>query len=323
MGLLTSTVGSFPKSRELRRLRRRFAEGEIEAPELRRAEDRAVREVLALQEEIGLDLLVDGELDRGDMTTFFADGLEGMEIAGLVRSYGNRYYRKPVVVGEIRRTAPLTVERWRSAKAATSKPLKAVLTGPYTLMDWSFNEHYPTREACCMALAEVLRSEVEDLASAGAREIQIDEPAISARQDELDLASRALERVTSAVRGRARTWTHLCYGDFGPVMERILDLPVDGLLLELSNSGFDVVERLRDLPADKVLGAGVVDVHTRVVESRDEIRARVERVLEVVSPERLWINPDCGLKTRTPEEVRGKLSAMVGAVREVRESRGL
>ena len=158
MGLLTSTVGSFPKPAELRRARRQFADEEIEAPALREVEERAVRAVLALQEEIGIDLLVDGEMDRGDMTTFFAERLEGMEVSGLVRSYGNRYYRKPVIVGEVRRTAPMTVERWRFAQGATTKPVKAILTGPYTLMDWSFDEHYPSREACCMALAESVRA---------------------------------------------------------------------------------------------------------------------------------------------------------------------
>jgi 5-methyltetrahydropteroyltriglutamate--homocysteine methyltransferase len=323
MGLLTSTVGSFPKPPELRRARRRFADEEIDVAALREAEERAVRKVLALQEEIGIDLLVDGEMDRGDMTTFFAERLSGMEISGLVRSYGNRYYRKPVIVGEVRRTAPMTVERWRFAQGATSKPVKAILTGPYTLMDWSFDEHYPSREACCMALAEIVRQEADDLIAAGVRDLQIDEPAISVRPHELDLATRALGAVTENLGSKVRTWTHICYGEFGPVMERILELPVDGLLLELSNSGFDMLARLGGLPDGKLLGAGVVDVHDHVVESADEIRARIDRVLEVLPPERVWINPDCGLKTRTLEEARQKLTAMVEATRSARSDRGL
>jgi len=323
MGLLTSTVGSFPKPAELRRARRQFADEEIEAPALREVEERAVRAVLALQEEIGIDLLVDGEMDRGDMTTFFAERLEGMEVSGLVRSYGNRYYRKPVIVGEVRRTAPMTVERWRFAQGATTKPVKAILTGPYTLMDWSFDEHYPSREACCMALAEVVREEANDLVAAGVRDLQIDEPAISARPDELDLATRALGAVTGDLAPKVRTWTHICYGEFGPVMERILELPVNGLLLELSNSDFDTLDALAGLPEGKLLGAGVVDVHDHVVETADAIRERIERVLEVLPPERVWINPDCGLKTRTLDEARGKLAAMVDATRAVRSARGL
>jgi len=323
VGLLTSTIGSFPKPKELRKKRLLFAEGEIEAAELREAEDRAVREVLLLQEELGLDLLVDGEMDRGDMTTFFAERLEGMELSGLVRSYGNRYYRKPVIVGDVSRTAPMTVERWRFARDASSRPVKAILTGPYTLMDWSFDEHYDSREACCMALAGVVRSEAEDLAAAGAAEIQIDEPAVSARPEELALVHRALEEVTAGIRGRARTWCHICYGEFGPVMDQILALPVDGFLLELSNSDFDQLDSLKRLPEGKLLGAGVVDVHTHVVETPEEVGQRIDRVLEVLPPERVWINPDCGLKTRTLDEARQKLAAMVKSVRAVREARGL
>jgi 5-methyltetrahydropteroyltriglutamate--homocysteine methyltransferase len=324
VGLLTSTIGSFPKSAELRRARRQFADEEIEVSDLREIEESAVRAVLKLQEEIGIDLLVDGEMDRGDMTTYFAERLEGMEISGLVRSYGNRYYRKPVIVDEVRRIAPMTVERWRFAQGATQKPVKAILTGPYTLMDWSFDEHYPSREACCMALAEVVREEAADLVAAGVRDLQIDEPAISVRPDELDLATRALATVTADLGPRVRTWTHICYGEFGPVMERILeDLPVNGLLLELSNSGFDMLTALGVLPEHKILGAGVVDVHTHSLETSEQIRERIERVLDVLPPERVWINPDCGLKTRAPEEARAKLAAMVEATRAVRERRGL
>ena len=324
MGLLISTVGSFPKPEALARARERFAEEEIPASELRAAEDQATREVLALQEQLGIDLLVDGEMDRGDMTTFFADRIEGMEVSGLVRAFGNRYYRKPVLVGEVRRTAPMTVERFRFAQSATGKPVKAVLTGPYTLMDWSFDEYYSSREEACLALAEVIREEAEDLLAAGARDIQIDEPAISARPEELPLASKALSIVTTKLRGKARTWGHICYGDFHPVLEQIAVLPVDGLLLELANSEFDVLEALgRSLPSDKILGAGVLDVHSHVVETPEEVRARIERILEVLPADRIWLNPDCGLKTRTMEEARAKLTSLVLAARSVREARGL
>lgn len=318
MDLLTSTVGSFPKPHDLVRARRRFASGEIGADALRAEEDRATRDVLALQESLGLDLLVDGEMDRGDMTTFFAEHLEGMEISGLVRSYGNRYYRKPVIVGEVRRSAPITVGRWRFAQAATTRPVKAILTGPYTMMDWSYDEHYPSREACCLALAETIRGEAEDLVAAGVQELQIDEPAVSARPGEIPLASRALEVVAGGIRGRARVWTHLCYGEFLPVIDRIFALPVDGLLLELSNSDLDLLEALRGFPPEKVLGAGVLDVHTHAVEAPATVRARIERVLESVRRESVAVNPDCGLKTRTPEEARAKLAAMMEAVRSLR-----
>ncbi len=317
MVLLTSTIGSLPKPAALKRARRKVAEAELEPQALRELERQAVRDAIARQEALGLDLLVDGEMDRGDMTTYFAERLEGMQISGLVRSYGNRYYRKPVIVGEVRRPGPLTVEAWRFAQSLTPKPVKAILTGPYTLMDWSFDEHYPSREACCMALAEVMRQEVEDLVAAGAREIQIDEPAISVRPGELPLARRALEHVVGDVRGRARVWCHICYGEFGPVLDAILKLPADGLLLELSNSSFDILEALRALPEGKILGAGVIDVHRHEIETVDEVRARIARVLEVLPPERVAVNPDCGLKTRTEQEAWGKLRAMMEAVRSL------
>src|SRR5262245_39937645 len=209
MTLLTSTVGSFPKPKELVRARRLFAEGEIDAAALEEAGDKATREVLALQESLGLDLLVDGEMDRGDMTTFFAERLEGMEVSGLVRSYGNRYYRKPVIVGDVSRGGPMTIERVRFATGGAKKPVKGCLNGAYRMMDWSFDEHYPSREAAAMAMPEVVRQEVEDLARAGATDIQIDEPAVSARPEEIGLAAKALDRVTSGVRGKARTWAHI------------------------------------------------------------------------------------------------------------------
>ncbi|MDX1388821.1 MAG: methionine synthase [Acidobacteriota bacterium] len=323
MGLLTSTVGSFPKPAKLKSARRKLAEEEIDRGELRVIEDEAVRDVLALQERLGIDLLVDGEMDRGDMTTFFAEKLEGMEISGLVRSYGNRYYRKPVIVGDVRREGPMTVERWRFAQGETEAPVKAILTGPYTLMDWSFDEHYDSREACCMALAEVVREEAADLVAAGVKDLQIDEPAISSRPDDLPLATRALGVVTEGLGSDTRTWTHICYGVFAPVFDRILALPVNGLLLEFANSDFDLLDRLGDLPEGKVIGAGVLDVHTPEVETADQVREGIERVLEVVPPERVWINPDCGLKTRTIDEARGKLEAMMEAVKAVRKQRGL
>ncbi len=323
MGLLTSTIGSFPKPAKLKSARRKFADDEIGTDELHAIEDEAVRDVLALQERLGIDLLVDGEMDRGDMTTFFAERLGGMEVSGLVRSYGNRYYRKPVIVGDVRRTAPMTVERWRFAQGETKAPVKAILTGPYTLMDWSFDEHYDSREACCMALAEVVREEAADLVAAGVKDLQIDEPAVSARPEDLPLAARALGTVTEGLGSDTRTWTHLCYGLFAPVIDQILALPVDGLLLEFANSDFDLLDRLADLPEGKVIGAGVLDVHVPTVETADQVRERIEHVLEVLPPERVWINPDCGLKTRTLDEARGKLEAMMEAVKGVRKDRGL
>ena len=188
--LQTTSVGSFPKPDYLVSARNLYAKSQLSREELGELEKKATREVIALQERLGLDILVDGEMERGDMTAFFAEQLEGMGISGLVRSYGNRYYRKPIVVGPIRRVKPMTVPMYQFAQSLTEKPVKGMLTGPYTMTDWSFNEHYPSRRDTILAFAQVIREEAEDLQRAGARYIQIDEPALSTRPDELAAADR-------------------------------------------------------------------------------------------------------------------------------------
>jgi 5-methyltetrahydropteroyltriglutamate--homocysteine methyltransferase len=317
MGLLTTTVGWFPKPVELRRARWRFTAGEIDEDVLRAAEVQASRAALQLQEQVGLDLWSDGQMERSDPATFFAERLEGLEVAGLVRCFGNRYYKKPRVVDAVRRTGALTVDTWRAAQAGAAKPVKAILTGPYTLMDWCFDEHYDSRESCCMAFAEALGEEAEALVAAGAREIEFDERAISSRPGEMGLASRALARVTGPLRGRARTWAHLGYGDLLPVLDQVFELPVDGLLLELVNSGCAVLPRLDRLPADKFLGAGVVEVHSNVVESEELVRGRVAELLRRVPPDRLWLMPDGGLRALDPQALLAKLRLVVRAAAAV------
>ncbi|HEY7726904.1 MAG TPA: methionine synthase [Candidatus Eisenbacteria bacterium] len=320
-GLWTTTVGSFPKSPELERARNRFARGEIPAEELARLEREETERVIRMQEEIGLDILVDGELYRGDMTTYFAERMSGFAISNPVRSYGNRYYRKPVAVGPIRRAGPLTVEWWKYAQSLTSKPVKGMLTGPYTMMDWSFNEHYPSREAMAMDLAEAVREEALALEAAGATFIQIDEPAVSVRPEELPLAVRALGRAVAGL--HAKTITHVCYGDFDLIYPALLDLPVDVIDLEMANSGYDLLDRFRTHPFTKEIGLGVLDVHDHRIETEEEVKEGLRRALEVLPPERIYVDPDCGLKTRTLEEARRKLEVMVAAVREVRAERGI
>ncbi len=314
-----STIGSFPKPDRLKQARAGLVRGVLDAEELRRIEREETAGCIRLQESLGLDLLVDGEMYRGDMTTYFAENIEGFRISGLVRSYGNRYYRKPIVTGPVRWPRPVTVDWFRFALGQTRLPVKAILTGPYTMMDWSFDEHYGSREALAMALAEVIRQEAAALVEAGARYVQIDEPAVSVRPDEIDLAIRAMGAVTSGL--RARTITHICYGDFPAIYPRLLDLPVDQFTLELSNSDLGLLELFKTAPFTKELGAGVLDVHSHKVEPVEVVRQRIAAALAVVPASRLFVNPDCGLKTRTPEEAEAKLRSMVEATREVR--RGL
>ncbi|MGH7681096.1 MAG: methionine synthase [Candidatus Eiseniibacteriota bacterium] len=320
-GLWTTTVGSFPKPPNLEKARNQFARGEIKEDALREMERDETIQMIRRQEEIGLDILVDGELYRGDMTTYFAELMPGYEISHPVRSYGNRYYRKPVAVGPIRRKKPLTVEWWKFAQSQTKKPIKGMLTGPYTMMDWSFNEHYPSREAMAMDLAEAIREEALALQEAGAKYIQIDEPAVSVRPDELKLAVRALGRATEGL--KAKTITHICYGDFDVIYPAMLDLPVDMIDLELANSRYDLLDRFRAHAFTKEIGYGVLDVHTHRVETKEEVKNGILRGLEVLKPEQMYVDPDCGLKTRTVDESFAKLKVMVDAVREVREEKGI
>ena len=320
-GLLTTSVGSLPKPDELVQARSLRARGRLSQEELDEVARRATRDWVTFQEEIGVDVLVDGEMYRGDMATFFAEALSGMEISGLVRSYGNRYYKKPVAVGPIRRAGPITTGWWRFAQALTSRPVKGMLTGPYTLCDWSFDDHYGTRRELVLALADAVRAEAEDLQRAGARYIQIDEPAVSTRLDELDLAIEGMGIVTQRL--DAHTTTHMCYGRFADVYPRLLDLPVDEIDLEMTNSGLDLLQRFREHPFTKDIGFGVVDVHSHRVPDVAEVRGHLERALQHLRPEQVYVDPDCGLKTRTVEEAREMLRVIQRARDAVRADRGL
>lgn len=319
--LLTTSVGSFPKPDYLLKARTAFARGEISREQLAAEERRATEACIRLQERLGIDILVHGEMERGDMTTYFAEQLEGFAISGLVRSYGNRYYRKPIVIGPIGRRRPMAVEAFTLAQSLTSRPVKGMLTGPYTMADWSFNDYYPNRRALVLRLAEVIHEEAVDLERAGARYIQIDEPAISTRPEEIDLAIEAVGIVTRGL--SAHTITHICYGHFETIYPRMLDLPVDQLDLEAANNDFAILELFRRHRPHKEIALGVVDVHSHRVEPVEQIKKGILAALEVLEPDQLYIDPDCGLKTRTWEEAEQKLANMVEAVRQVKAERGL
>ncbi|MBI1894658.1 MAG: methionine synthase [Candidatus Rokubacteria bacterium] len=316
--LPTSTVGSFPKPPYLTEARAKFARNQMTRSELERLEKQATEFWIRTQEEVELDLVVDGEQYRGDMVAYFAELLEGMEVGGLVRSYGNRYYHKPVIVGEVRWPGPMTVDWWRWTQSQTSKPVKGMLTGPYTIMDWSFNEAYPSRHAACLALAREIRKEVETLVEAGTRVIQVDEPALSVRPEELPFAIEAMHIVTDGL--PAYFIIHACYGAFETIYPDMLALPVDNLDLAISNSGLDLLKIFEKDPFTKDLSLGVLDVHSYRVETPAEVKDRIMRGVGVLPKEQVWVDPDCGLKTRTVEEAVGKLRSMQVAVNEVRSA---
>ena len=314
--LLTTTVGSFGKPDYLQKARNANARGRVSDTELADLEKKATEEWIRRQEEIGLDILVDGEMYRGDMVAYFAERLDGFTIGGLVRSYGNRYYHKPVIASKVSRPKPMTVEWFRYAQSLTTRPVKGMLTGPYTMLDWSYNEAYKTRRDAALALAEVVRAEAEDLERAGATYIQIDEPAIHARPEELDIAIEAMGVVTQNL--RAKTISHICYGDFAAIYPKVLDLPVDQLDLAMHNYEYRWLRLFDKDPFTKELAIGVVDVHSHRLETVDEAADGIRKGLKYVRADKLLPHPDCGLKTRTVEESLDKCRVVVEAARKVR-----
>jgi len=314
--LPTTSVGSFPKPDYLVKARADFAKKKITREELAQDERRATEFWIRKQEELGVDVLVDGEMYRGDMVAYFAEHLDGFQEGGLVRSYGNRYYHKPIIAGEVRWKKPITVAWWKFAQGLTSKPVKGMLTGPYTVMDWSFVESYSDRRTACLALAREIRKEVEALIEAGAKIIQIDEPATSVRPEELLLAIEAMHVVTDSL--PAYFITHICYGAFENIYPGMLDLPVDNFDLEMSNSGLDMLELFKKHRYTKDISVGVMDVHTHVIEDPRVVEQRLRQALEVLPKEALWVDPDCGLKTRTVDEAIAKMQALVSAAKALR-----
>ena len=312
----TTSVGSFPKPDYLVKARADYTKKKISREDLEKTERQATEFWIRKQEELGVDVLVDGEMYRGDMVAYFAEHMVGFEEGGLVRSYGNRYYHKPIITGELRWKASITVEWWKYAQRLTSKPVKGMLTGPYTVMDWSFNEFYPSRRDTCLALAKEIRKEVEALIQAGAKIIQIDEPASSVRQEELSVIIEAMDICTKGL--PAYFISHLCYGAFETIYPGMLDLGVDNLDLEMSNSGLDMLNLFKRNRFTKDISFGVVDVHSHVVEDESVVEQRLRKALEVLPKEAVWVDPDCGLKTRTVDEAIAKMKALVNAAKALR-----
>jgi 5-methyltetrahydropteroyltriglutamate--homocysteine methyltransferase len=312
----TTSVGSFPKPDYLAKARADFSKGKINREELGEFERKATQFWIETQEKLGVDVLVDGEMYRGDMVAYFAEKMPGFTEGGLVRSYGNRYYHKPIITGAIEWPGPITVDWWKYAQSLTKKPVKGMLTGAYTIMDWSFNEHYPDRKATAMALARAIRKEVEALIAAGCKIVQVDEPALSVRPEELPIAIEAMQATTQGL--NAYFITHACYGAFEYIYPGMLDLAVDNFELEMSNSELDLLQLFQRYPFTKDISFGVVDVHSHRIEDAEAVRRRVEQALTILPKDRVWVDPDCGLKTRTVDEAIAKLRACVEAAKAFR-----
>ena len=311
--LPTTSVGSLPKPPYLMQARGKFSKGAITRDELTKLEEQATEFWIRTQEEIGFDVLVDGEQYRGDMVAYFAEVMPGFEIGGLVRSYGNRYYHKPIIVSAVKWPNPITVDWWKFAQSLTEKPVKGMLTGPYTVMDWSFNEYYADRKTATIALAHEIRKEVEALVEAGAKIIQIDEPATSVRPEELPMMIEAMQILTEGL--PVYFITHMCYGAFELIYPDLLKSPVDNFDLAISNSKLDLIKIFEKHPFARDISVGVVDVHSHLIEELATVKNRIQRALEVFPHESVWIDPDCGLKTRTVDEAIAKMKVLVEAAK--------
>jgi len=315
--LPTTTVGSFPKPDYLKKARTQFVRGEIGRERLFELERKATDFWIKDQQEAGLDILVDGEMYRGDMVAYFAENFGGFEKGGLVRSYGNRYYYKPITTGEVRWRGPITVDWWKYSQGLTPQPVKGMLTGAYTIMDWSFNEFYPSRRDATLAIARELRKEVEALIAAGVKIIQIDEPASSVRIDEFPLMIEAMQKTTEGL--KAYFITHMCYGTFERIYPDMLKVAVDNIDLETSNSELDLLDVWKEHPFTKDLSLGVYDVHSHHIPPEAVMAERIDKALKVIPLQQLWIDPDCGLKTREVEQAQEQLRAMVRVVQAKRK----
>jgi 5-methyltetrahydropteroyltriglutamate--homocysteine methyltransferase len=320
--LPTTTIGSFPQTAEIRAARRALRAGTLTREAYDAFIEARIAEAITLQERLGLDVLVHGEPERNDMVEYFAEQLEGFAFSahGWVQSYGSRCVKPPILFGDVSRPRPMTVRWWRAAQRLTDRPVKGMVTGPVTILQWSFVRDDQPRRDTCVQIALAMRDEVLDLERAGAFAIQVDEAALREglplrRADQADYVAWAVDcfRLTVApARADTQIHTHMCYSEFGDFGEHIARLDADVLSLEASRSGMDVPAYPNDI------GPGVYDIHSPRVPPAREIEGLLDRAEAQVGRDRLWVNPDCGLKTRTWEEALPALEQMMAAVRSVR-----
>ena len=326
--LPTTTIGSYPQTSAIRKARAALRAGEIDNAEYVRRMKKEIADVIKLQEDLGLDVLVHGEPERNDMVQYFAEQLEGFFATqnGWVQSYGSRCVRPPILYGDVVRTHPMTVGWITYAQSLTDKPVKGMLTGPVTILAWSFVRDDQPLADTANQVALGIRDETVDLQSAGIAVIQVDEPALRellplrrADQEEyLRWAVGSFRLATSGVADSTQIHTHLCYSEFGDVIGAIADLDADVTSIEAARSHMEVLDDLNAIGFSNSVGPGVYDIHSPRVPSANEMAESLRAALRAVPAQRLWVNPDCGLKTRKTDEVTASLQNMVAAAQEVR-----
>ncbi|GAM82935.1 hypothetical protein ANO11243_009210 [Dothideomycetidae sp. 11243] len=325
----TTTIGSFPQTQEIRIQRNKFTKGEITAEQYEKFIEKEIQEVVKIQEDLGLDVLVHGEPERNDMVQYFGERLDGYVFTthAWVQSYGSRCVRPPIIVGDISRPAPMTVKESKYAASITKKPMKGMLTGPITCLRWSFPRDDVHQSVQAQQLALALRDEVVDLESAGVYVIQVDEPALreglplrsgKEREAYLSWAVDSFKLSTAGVKDSTQIHSHFCYSEFQDFFHAIAALDADVLSIENSKSDAKLLKVFIDEAYPRHIGPGVYDIHSPRVPSEQEIRDRIEEMLAYLKPDQLWVNPDCGLKTRQWKETKEALSNLVNAAKYYR-----
>ena len=329
----TTTIGSFPQTADVKAARTALRKGELSAADYERTIEKKIAECVALQEEIGLDVLVHGEFERNDMVEYFGECLDGYIFTekAWVQSYGTRCVKPPVIWGDISRAKPMTVRWSKYAQSLTDKPMKGMLTGPVTILNWSFPREDISLKESAFQIALAIREEVLDLEANGISIIQVDEAALREklplrrsdwREDYLDWAIPAFRYVHSGVKPETQIHTHMCYSEFADIIKDIDDMDADVITFEASRSDLTILDVLKANDFRTEVGPGVYDIHSPRIPSKEEIKAAIDKMTERIPVSKLWINPDCGLKTRGNEETVPSLKNLVSAAIEARNENG-
>jgi len=327
----TTTIGSFPQTKDVRQLRRQYKKNEISKEEYENQLRDKIKEAIEKQEEVGLDVLVHGEFERNDMVEYFGEQLEGFVFTknGWVQSYGTRGVKPPIIFGDVERKEPMTV-KWSSyAQSLTDKQVKGMLTGPVTILQWSFARDDQPRKDTANQLGLAIRDEVVDLEEAGIKLIQIDEPAFREGlplrqkdwQEYLEWAVNAFRLASSGVQDGTQIHTHMCYSEFNDIIQHIANMDADVITIETSRSQMELLEAFADFKYPNEIGPGVYDIHSPRIPPTHEMESLLEKAANVIPRKQLWVNPDCGLKTRKWEETWPALENMVQAAKSMRKKK--
>lgn len=327
--LPTTTIGSFPQSPEVRKQRADWKNNRISDEAYRQFVQDEIKRWIEIQEDIGLDVLVHGEFERNDMVEFFGEKLDGFLVTkfGWVQSYGSRAVKPPIIYGDVKWTAPLTIDETVYAQSLTDKPVKGMLTGPVTILNWSFERVDIPRSTVQDQIALAINEEVLALEKAGIQVIQVDEPALREglplrkeyHEDYLAKAVHSFKLATSSVTDETQIHTHMCYSQFGQIIHAIHDLDADVISIETSRSHGDLIKDFEDIDYDLGIGLGVYDIHSPRIPTEEEITTAIERGLQQIDRSLFWVNPDCGLKTRKEDEVKAALTVLVNSARKLRQ----